>query len=253
MNIHLWTFVFQIVNFVVVAFVLHRLLYRPLHEAIDRRRQAMLDAQAETERAQREAETLRSRLQAELAETDRRRDQQIREAHHQAEVERERLLADARKLGQEQAAETSRQLAERREEALAAVRQELVQLAVDLTQRFLSQAADRTLHRQLVARLIESLAATSPDDRRQLLIAWQPGDPAVLETAEELDRGSLDAVSASVAALVGKPAAIEVKAKPALISGVCLRLGGGVWDASLSGSLEETRNAQTDAQEAAHV
>ena len=44
MNIHLGTFVFQIVNFVVVAFILHRLLYRPLYEAIDRRRQATLAA-----------------------------------------------------------------------------------------------------------------------------------------------------------------------------------------------------------------
>ncbi|HUY89865.1 MAG TPA: F0F1 ATP synthase subunit delta [Pirellulales bacterium] len=253
MNIHFWTFIFQIVNFVVVAYVLHRLLYRPLHEAIDRRREATLKAQTDAERAQKEAEALRARFEAQLAEAERQREQWVREAHRQAEAEGQRLLDDARRIAQQQADEASRQLADEREEALAAVRQEIVHLAVDLTQRFLKQSADRTLHGQLVARLIGSLATVSADDRRQLLIGWQPGDPIIIETAEELDRESLDSISAAVAGLVGRQAAIEVKTNPALISGVCLRLGGHVWDASLNGSLEEFRHAQANAQEVAHA
>ena len=30
-----WTFLFQVLNFVVLAYALHRLLYRPLREAIE--------------------------------------------------------------------------------------------------------------------------------------------------------------------------------------------------------------------------
>lgn len=253
MNIHFWTFVFQIVNFIVVAFVLHRLLYRPLHEAIDRRRQATLKAQTDAQRAQQEAEALRARFEAQLAEAERQREQWVREAHRQAEAEGERLLDDARRTARQQAEEASRQLAEQREEALAAVRQEIVHLAVDLSGRFLKQSADRTLHRQLVARLLESLATVSEDDRRQLLIGWQPGDPVIVETAEELDRESVEAISAAATGLVGRQAAIQVKTNPALISGACLRLGGHVWDASLGGSLQEVRDAQAGAQEAARA
>lgn len=251
MNIHLGTFIFQVVNFLVVAYVLHRLLYRPLHEAIDRRRRETLAAQTDAESAKQAAEALRGQLEAERAESERRREETVREAHRQADAEAARLLDDARRLAQQQSAEADRRLAERREEALTAVRQEIVQLALDVSERFLRQSADRTLHRQLVARLVESLAGASADDRRQLLIGLSPGEAALLETAEELDRESLAAISAAVGSLVGRETAVEVKLAPALISGACLRLGGRVWDASLNGSLEAARRG--DAREVAHA
>jgi F-type H+-transporting ATPase subunit b len=251
MNIHLGTFVFQIVNFVVVAFILHRLLYRPLYEAIDRRRQATLAAQTAADRAKQDAEALRAGLEAERAEAERRREQWVRDAHRQAEAEAERLLDDARRRAERQSDEAARQLAERREQTLAAVRHEIVQMALDTTERFLRQSADRTLHRQLIARLVESLAAVSADDRRQLSIGRSPGEPAVVETAEELDGEGLEAIGVAVAQLLGERPPIDVKSKPALVSGVCLRLGGHVWDASLGGSLEAA--GRKEGKEVAHA
>lgn len=251
MSINIWTFLFQIVNFTVLAYVLHRLLYRPLHDAIDRRRQATVRAQAEAERATRDAEALQVRLESERAEADRQREQLLREAHRQAETEGQRVLEEARRQAGEQADELRGQLAQQREETLAAVRQEIIQLALDLAQRFLTQAAGTTLHRQLAARLVESLEAASADDRRRLLAGWTPDDPTAIETAEELDPQSVDKISAAVAGLVGQQVKIKFALNPALISGVCLRLGGHVWDASLGGSLDEVR--QEDSQEVAHA
>ena len=251
MNIHPWTFVFQIVNFVVVAFVLHRLLYRPLYEAIDRRRQATLAAQTAAERAKQDAETLRAGLEAERADVERRREESVREAHRQAEAEAERLLDDARRLAQQRSDDAGRELAQHREQTLASLRREIVQMALDMSERFLRQSADRTLHRQLVARLVESLAAVTEEDRRQLSIGRSPGEAAVIETAEDLDRESLDAIGAAVTQLLGERPTFEVKLKPALVSGVCLRLGGHVWDASLGGSLEAI--GQKECQEVAHA
>ncbi|HVW38981.1 MAG TPA: F0F1 ATP synthase subunit delta [Pirellulales bacterium] len=251
MNIHLWTFVFQIVNFVVVAFVLHRLLYRPLYEAIDRRRQATLAAQTAAERAKQDAEALRAGLEAERADAERRREESVREAHRQAEAEAERLLEDARRLAQQRSDDAGRELAERREQALAALRREIVQMALDTSERFLRQSADRTLQRQLVARLVESLAAVSADERRQLSIGRSLGEPAVIEAAEELDRESLEIIAAAVAQMLGERPTFEVKLRPSLVSGVCLRLGGHVWDASLGGSLEAI--GRNECKEVAHA
>jgi F-type H+-transporting ATPase subunit b len=251
MNIHLWTFLFQILNFVVVAFVLHWLLYRPLHEAIDRRRQAALDAQTKAEQALRDAESLQARLVVERDDAERQREELVRDAHRQAEAEGQRLLDDARRRARLQCDEVRQQLAHEREEALAAVRQEIVELAVDLAQRFLTQSTDRTLHQQLISRLLASLESVSSDERRQLLIGWTAGDPAVIETAEDLDRESIDRITSAVATLVGQQIELEIKAKPGLISGACLRLGGHVWDASLSGPLDDVR--QQEAPEAVHA
>lgn len=251
MNIHFWTFVFQIFNFVAVAFVLHRLLYRPLHEAIDRRRQATEAAQAEADRAKRDAEALEAQLEAERAEAERRREEVLRETHRQAEAEGNRLIEEARRRAAEQKKDLSEQLERDRQRALAKLREDLVRSAVDLAERFLKQAADRTLHQQLVARLIETLAGLSPDEGRILQATWSPDEQVVIETAAELDPQTLARVTAAVADVVGEKVAIEVKLKPALVSGVCLRLGGHVWDATISGPLAETRRDQP--QEAVHA
>ncbi len=56
MTFNIWTFLFEVVNFVVLAYILHRLLYRPLREAIDRRRAEIAQTQAEAEQARAEAE-----------------------------------------------------------------------------------------------------------------------------------------------------------------------------------------------------
>ncbi len=45
MSFNLGTFLFQTVNFIVLVYILHRLLYRPLHEAIDRRAAEIARAQ----------------------------------------------------------------------------------------------------------------------------------------------------------------------------------------------------------------
>ena len=251
MSIHLWTFLFQIFNFVVVAFVLHRVLYRPLHGAIDRRRQATEQAQAEVERAKRDAEALQARLEAERSKAEGQREDLMREAHRQAEAEGKRLLEEARRCAQEQADELRRQIAHERDESRAAIHQELVRLAVDLAGRFLKQSADRTLHRQLVARLVESLEVVPDDERRQLLNGWTTDDAAVIETAEDIDHESMAEISAAVAGLAGQEVPIEVKLKPALISGLCLRFGGHIWDASLSGPLQEI--SQEPLQEVVHA
>ncbi|HWB14370.1 MAG TPA: F0F1 ATP synthase subunit delta [Pirellulales bacterium] len=251
MNIHFWTFLFQIFNFVVVAFVLQRLLYRPLHEAIDRRRLATEQAQAEADRAKHDAEALQARLEAERAEAERRREDLVREAHRQADAEGQRLLDEARRRAQEQADDLRRQLAREREEGQAAVRRELVRLAAGLAERFLKQSADRTLHRQLVARLVESLQAVSADERQRLLTGWTADEPAVIETAQELDRQSLDQITAAVSTLLGQGITLETRLKPELVSGVSLRLGGNIWDASLGGPLEEI--GREERQEVAHA
>ena len=182
---------------------------------------------------------MQARLEAERAEAEGQRELLVREAHRQAEAAGQRLLDDARQRARLLSDEMHEQLGRERDEALAAVRQEIVHLAVDLAQRFLTQSADRTLHQQLIARLITALEAVTADERQRLLLGWMPDDPAVVETAEELDRATMDRITCAAAALVGQPLTLEVKHKPALISGACLRLGGQVWDASLSGPLDD--------------
>jgi F-type H+-transporting ATPase subunit b len=240
MNFHFWTFLFETINFLALVYILKRLLYAPLHEAIDRRRQAAQQALADAERARSEAETLKQQVQVELAEVQHGREAAMHDVRNEAEALRQKLLADAARAAELKQQETDRQLEEQRRTALGGLQAQVMRLALDVARRFLHQAADKSLNRQLVARLVESLAETTAEEQQRLRAGWQASDRAELQAAEPLDDGDAEQVSAAVMRLLGAPVALDVQIKPALIGGVCLNLGGRVWDASLAGSLDES-------------
>ncbi len=244
MTFNLWTFFFQIANFVVLAYVLHRLLYRPLHEAIDQRRQANDRARAEAEQARQEAAALEAQVRAQLAGMEQQRQEVLAQAHQQADKERAALLAEAETTTRNRLAEFQQALARERTEALHTLKSEAVGMAVDLTQRLLREASDSTLHQQLAHRLIESLQQLSEAERADIRGHWQPSDLVVVESAESLKNGLADEVTSAVATILGRQVAPEIQVKPELLGGLRLRIGGHVWDASLVGGLDEAKSGR---------
>jgi F-type H+-transporting ATPase subunit b len=239
MKFNLWTFLFEVVNFLVLAYILHRLLYRPLRDAIDRRRMACEHAQAEAQEIQQQAVARLQQLQAQLADIDRLRQKTIRQAHEQSLAERKKILDETSTAAQarQEAARTA--LAREREETLRALHEEIVNQAVELTRRLLHEAADLTLEEQLVKRLAETLEQLPESERQALRRDWNPQSGATLESAREIDGPALARLSTAVAAIVGQPAEVTIEPQRSLIAGFRLRLGGRVWDASVDGQLKD--------------
>jgi F-type H+-transporting ATPase subunit b len=234
-----WTFLFQALNFLVLAYVLHRLLYRPLRDAVERRRQATAAARAGAQRARQEAEALQKQLQTQLAEVELKRQAVIHEARQQAEADCRSLRSAAERELKQRRDEALEALGRERAEAIEAVRAEVVAQAVALTGRLLGEAADRTLDRQLTLRLAETLRHLPADERERLRAGWRPEDGAVLEAAQEIDPQTLEALTAAVADLLGRPVPLTTRTRPALLAGARLRLCGHVWDGSLAGQFQD--------------
>jgi F-type H+-transporting ATPase subunit b len=239
MTFNIWTFLFEAVNFLVLAYILHRLLYRPLRDAIERRRMAHEHAEAEAHEKRQKADALLQQLKTQLADVDRVRQETIRQAHEQALAERNKILdeASAAVQARQEAARTA--LAREREETLRAVHEEIINQAMELSRRLLHEAADLTLEEQLAKRLAETLELLPEADRQALRRDWNPQAGATLEAARAIDGPALERLSTAVAAIVGQPADVVIEPRTSLIAGFRLRLGGRVWDASLDGQLKD--------------
>lgn len=239
MIFNVWTFLFEVVNFLVLVAILRWLLYQPLREAIDHRREANAKAQADAEAARQQAESLQHALDRQLADLDHQREAAVREARDRAEAERQTLLADTETAIRHRREEVEQQIVRERDEAVRSLRAELVHSAVEMADRLLREAADSTLQRQLAGRLVEELARLPDDDRRRLRGEWDDGEGAIVETASELDPEALRDLDKAIELLAGRPLAFSVRVRPELLGGVRLRIGGHVWDASMAGRLEE--------------
>jgi F-type H+-transporting ATPase subunit b len=183
MTFNVWTFLFEILNFVVLAYVLHRLLYKPLRQAIDQRREAATRAQAEADKAREQAGALEREYQVKLAELEQQRQEAVHQAVEQARAERQRLLATTEQVVQQRQEEVRQALERERTEAFRALRGEVIGQAVALTRRLLQEAAGHSLDEQLTLRLIDTLGQLSTDEQAQVRDHWQPADGAVLEAA----------------------------------------------------------------------
>lgn len=243
MTFNWWTFVLEAVNFVVLAYVLHRLLYRPLREAIDKRREANAHAQETAEEARQEAEALQQRLREQLAGAEQQRQELIHQTREHAEAERQKLLAEAEGAGRRRQEEARQAIEHERQEALASVRQEVINQAIELTRRLLGEASERTLHQQLALRLVQALEQLPDTEREHLRANWQSSDNSVLECAQDLDANTLEQLTKAVSAIMGQPVSLVVQKRPELLGGVRLRLAGHVWDGSLAGQITVTGSA----------
>lgn len=241
MTFNVWTFLFEIINFVVLAYVLHRLLYRPLIKAVEERRAASAQMETEANNARREADALREQVQAQLADIEAQRQTAIREARDQAAAERKKMLQETDQLVERRMEEERQTLRRERTEAYQGLRTEIVDQAVGLAERFLVQAADRSLNDQMAQRLVDTLRIMPRAEQDKLRAHWQPKDGAILESAGDLEETTREKIAASIAGLLGPEAHLTVQNKPPLLGGVRLRIGGQVWDASLAGSLEQAR------------
>jgi F-type H+-transporting ATPase subunit b len=243
MVFNIWTSLFQVVNFVVLVAILRWLLYRPLREAIDRRREANARAQTEAEAARREAAALQAKLDRQLADLDRDREKVIREARERAEAERQAWMAHTEEASRRRREELEHQLARERVEALRSLRAELVHSAVELASRLLSEASDSTLQLRLASRLVDELRRIPDDERIRLRGEWDDGEAALVETTAELNGEALHELCSAIESLAGRPLGVSVQVRPDLLGGVRLRIGGHVWDASMAGRLEELETA----------
>jgi len=243
MTFNIWTFLFEIVNFVVLAYILHRVLYRPLRAAIERRRAAIAQAQADAEKARDEALAMQKQLESQLADTERQRHEALQKTRELAEAERQRLIAEAEKVVERRQEDARAAIERQRQDSLKSLRAEVNAAAAELAERLLREAAGTSLQQQLARRLVDSLTTLPETERARVRNDWKASDGAVVETAAALDSTSLEEINRAVEAVVGQKVKLAVETRPALVAGARLRIGGRLWDASLAGQLEALRAA----------
>ncbi|MCB9536180.1 MAG: F0F1 ATP synthase subunit delta [Myxococcales bacterium] len=225
MLIDWFTVAAQVINFLVLAWLLRRFLFGPIVAAIDAREAHLADTIAEAERreaaaaeAQAGFETQRKTLEAERAE-------RLRAAEVEAASERGRLLEEAR--GDAQKVRAAGRAALREE--LAAVERSLGTLARDevvaIAERALAELAGARLDERIVETLIERLGALDADARGPWVAALRAGG-ADVRTARPLSEAQRAALTEALCTLAGAPIEVRETLAPALVSGVEVEADG---------------------------
>jgi F-type H+-transporting ATPase subunit b len=178
------TFLLEIINFLILVWILKRFLYQPVLEVIARRRKAIEDQVAEAQRLQDEAESLKAQYEDRLAAWEHERRRSRHSLAQQLDEERVRQLS-ALQATLEQEREKSRVAEERQlAERQRAIEHQALQLGAAFSSRLLGQTSGPELEDHLLALLLEELNGLSEQQTAGLRQQWgEPPQSIVVSSA----------------------------------------------------------------------
>ena len=236
MQLNPTTLVFEVINFLLLVWLLRKLLYRPLRDAIHARELALESERAQTERALTEAEALKQQWEDKNRELVALADNVRNEALADAVAEQGRMLTRAREEAAAEHGKAEALLHAEREAAEQWVKALAIERSTDLAGKMLCLLAPDTVDGVLTERLLQELEARAGELLPQ---AGASGELSVevvgahMPPTEVLDRLRTALASASAA-----PVQLSVREDPSVRGGLSVRVGDRVLDATLEGQLQ---------------
>lgn len=226
MLIDWFTVAAQVVNFLVLVWLLKRFLYRPVLDAVAAREKRIADDKAAADADRHDALQLRERLAQDKAEFDAQRERSMDQAIQAASAERNRLLDAAR-------AESDLMRKKRQDELEAEYRKLSGEIATriraqaySIARRMMSDLADADLDERIARVLAGKLAGLSAAEFDGVEIAVHSAY-ALTETAQA-------EIAAAIRRSAARDIAVRFEQAPELVAGIELVMPGRkiAWSAS---------------------
>jgi F-type H+-transporting ATPase subunit b len=247
----------QLLNFIILVWLMKRFLYQPVLDAIAAREKKiateLADAAATQTKAQQQQDEFRQKNQA----FDEERADLLQRARDAAKAERESLQAQAREAADGASAQRAKALLTDAQQLHADIARHAQQQVFGIARRALSDLAGADLEQRMCEVFIERLRAVEGPSLAVLRTALQAvsaAEPASLRTAFELPAPQAAAVQAALDDWFGDAVALRFEVSPELVGGIELRAQGQklAWNISdylgeLSSDLEERLRPQETA------
>lgn len=240
LGINLGFFIFQVLNFSVLAVLLYAFAYGPIVRMLENRKnkiaQGLEDARIAAEaraNAEKDAREIMTKAQTEA-------NQKVREATERAEAAAREVMArteaDAAKAREAAIAEAALE----RDRVLSDVRGQIGALAMAATQRLIGEALDEKRQHALINEFFSGVKSGKVTVLEGEAVS---GAAAEVTSALPLTPEEQETVKRDVLARLGGQATVAFRVDPSILGGLVVRVGDKVLDGSVSGQLETLRQS----------
>ena len=199
MIIDWYTIMFQIINFLVLVFLLRYFLYGPIVRAMDEREQKIVEREDEAARQKQEAEEASRDYRQQKEELEQQEEEIMEKAREKAEKEKRDLLKETRKEVDETRRRWEDAFEREKETFIIELRRRIGQQACSIARRCLEDLADAQLEELTWDLFLEKIkelpeekrsdlqeALASDDHRVVLQSAFDPPDKKLKELKKRL-------------------------------------------------------------------
>lgn len=233
------TFVLEIVNFLILVWILKRFLYRPILKTIARRKAAIDRTLADAKTKTTDAEALERQYRDRLSDWEKEKQALRAQFEEEMKATRARRTA-ALDEGLEQEREKRRMLDERKmSEWRTRAAEEAVAQGTQFAGRLLSRLATPELEARLVAMALEDVKHFSEEQLQALRAACRDGDARMtVTTAFPLDEPRRRALVRGLSEVAQAQLTAQFSEDPRLVAGLRVAIGPWVLHANLQDELK---------------
>lgn len=221
MLIDWFTVIAQVINFLILVWLLKRYLYRPILDAIDAREKRIAATIADANAKETEAQKQREEYQQKNQAFDQQRNAQMNEMLEAAKAERAQLLDAARQESEDLRGRLQQALRNEQqslnEELSRRAREEVFAIA----RKALSDLAGTSLEQRMTEIFLDRLRELNTAQITELKSAFKLSSDALqVRTAFELSAQQRTAIETVIAEILGKQKPVEFIILPDLVSGI---------------------------------
>lgn len=226
MQIDWLTVAAQIVNFLVLVWLLQRFLYKPITNAMRRREERIETRLSEAKSARTEAEEEAEALRQKEAELEERKEEILQSAREEADELRERLQTDIREEMEKKRAAWRDHLAEERDAFVTSLRRQAGKQVLEITERVLSDYADSNTAERVVTTFAERLKALDAETREKMTsAAAEDNQTAVVHTGSALESSAKGRITRAIHETLSSEIDVDYREDADMVMGVRLTIG----------------------------
>jgi F-type H+-transporting ATPase subunit b len=254
MLIDWFTVIAQVINFLILVWLLKRYLYRPILDAIDAREKRIAAKIADADAKESAAQKQREEYQQKNTRFDQERNVHMNEAIEAAQAERVQLLDAARQEAEDLRVSLKQALTNEQQSLNEELGRRTREEVFAISRKVLSDLAGTSLEQRMTEIFLDRLRELNTAQITELKSAFKSSSDALLvRTAFQLSAQQRTAIEAAVAETLGEQKQLEYITVPDLVSGIEINSDGRkiAWSiadylGSLASSVDGLLNAKTE-------
>lgn len=238
MEFNLSTFALEIINFLVLIWILQRLFYKPLLEVIAKRKQFIDQSLIDAKNLQQQAEQQRSLYENRQKLWEQEKQAATATLHQQFEVERRTQLDKLNAELEQERQKAKVTLSKQQQELQQQAEKQALQNGAKFAGMLLRQAASAELEARLVTLLMDHLT-TLPEACKLCLtlLGTKKSVPIKITSAYPLSAEMRQQLEQKLDALISSPLNFQYHQDETLIAGLRMDIGAWVLNANLQHEL----------------
>ncbi len=238
MLINWFTVVAQIVNFLILVFLLKRFLYKPIVKHMNEREERIATRLQEAREKRAEAQQQIDEFREKQEEMEEQSRQKLEEAENEAQKHRQELLEQARDQVQSKRQSWLQSLEKEKEDFARGLKKRSSQEILHFVQRVLQDLADEPLNNRLAEVLLARMKKLDDEVKQRLSKAAEKGEIEVRSTFE-LDASMKDKITTALREFCENDAEVAYQVDHEQPLGVEANAGSVKFSWSIAGYLDE--------------